>query len=57
MYKWMKRDKKIKARQRVKTFNKRVADYEPRKRKNRYRSREDMEWELHDKEDFNAEDS
>jgi len=56
MDKWTKRDKKLKARQAFKTFNKQMTDNEPRKRKHRYKSRADIEWEFNGVSEFDVED-
>ena len=46
MNKWSKRDKKLSSRRAWKSFRKIMNESEPRKKKRRYKSHADMEWDL-----------
>ena len=52
MDKWLKRDKKIKDRQALKSIRQAMSEREPRKKKRRYKSRYDIadeEWRIYNK--------
>ena len=46
MEKWNKRDKKLNNRRALKSIRKAMGDSEPRRKKDRYKSDYDLEWEF-----------